>query len=105
MQTILFNFCGYILTSWWLDVIYAPIPLTHLPLDKMATTLADDHFQCIFYEHDSFFILLRISLKVVPRSLINNNLALVQVMAWHQTGDKPFSEPVLTQLTDVYMQQ
>ena len=41
--------------------------------------------------------------KFVPRSQINNKPALVQVMAWHQIGDMPLSEPMLTRLTDAYM--
>ena len=34
---------------------------------------------------------------------INNDPALVQVMAWCWIGDKPLFEPMLTQLTDTYM--
>ena len=48
-------------------------------------------------------ILIGISLKFVPRSLIGNKSALVQVMAWCQTGNKPLPEPMLTQLADAYM--
>ena len=44
-----------------------------------------------------------ISLKFVPRSLIDNKPVLVQVMAWRRTGDKQLPEPVLTQFTDAYM--
>ena len=69
----------------------------------MATNLADDIFKCIFI-NEKFCILIRISLKFVPRGPIDNRPALVQVMAWHQTGDKPLPEPTLTQFTDAYMQ-
>ena len=76
--------------------------LTDLPLDKMAAILADDNFKCIFFnENDRIFI--RISLKFVPRSPIDTKPALVQVMAWRRTGDKPLPELVLTQFTDAYM--
>ena len=34
---------------------------------------------------------------------INNELALVQVMAWHRTDDELLPEPMLTQFTDAYM--
>ena len=68
----------------------------------MAAILADDNFKCIFFiENDR--IPIRISLKFVPRSLIDNKPALVQVMAWRQTGDKPLPEPMITQFTDAYM--
>ena len=76
--------------------------LTHLPLDKMAAILADDIFNCFFlYENDR--IQIQISLKYVPRSPIDNMLALVQVMAWCRTGDESLPEPMMTQLIDAYM--
>ena len=34
---------------------------------------------------------------------INNILALIQIMAWSQLGDKPLPEPMMTQFTDAYM--
>ena len=73
--------------------------LTHLPLGKMAAILADNIFRCIFM-NEMFCILIRISLKFVPRGPIDNRPALVQVMAWCQIGDKPLSEPMWTQFTD-----
>ena len=83
-------------------IISHSIALTHLPLDKMAAILADDNFKCIFLnENDG--ILIRISLKFVPRSPIDNKPALVRVMAWRRTGDKPLPEPMFTQFTDAYM--
>ena len=47
--------------------------------------------------------MIQISLKYVPRSPIDNKSALVQVMAWCQTGDKPLPEPMMTQFIDAYM--
>ena len=76
--------------------------LTHLPLDKMAVTLADDIFKCIFLNENER-ILIQIALKFVPMSSIANKAALVQVMAWHLTGDKPLPEPMMTQFTDANM--
>ena len=76
--------------------------LTHLPLDKMAAILADYIFKCIFlYENDR--IPIQISLKLVPKSQIDNKPALLQVMAWCRTGDKHLPEPMMTQLSDAYM--
>ena len=34
-----------------------------------------------------FFFLIQISLQFAPKLLIDNKLALGQVMAWRQTGD------------------
>ena len=50
--------------------------LTDLPLDKMAVILADDIFICIFL-NEKFRMLIKISLKFVPKGLIDNNQALL----------------------------
>ena len=68
----------------------------------MATILADDIFKWIFLNENGR-ITIQISLKFVPRSPIDNNPALVQVMAWLRTGNKPLPEPMMTQFTDTYM--
>ena len=72
------------------------------PLDKMAHILADDYFGWIFLNENDITP-IRISLKYVPRSPIDNKPAMVQVMAWRRTGDKPLPETMLTQFTDAYM--
>ena len=59
------------------------------------------HFLCNFM-NERFGIFIHISLTFVPKNLVYNRSALVQVMAWHWTGDKPISEPMLTQFTDAY---
>ena len=41
-------------------------------------------------------------LRFFPKGPIDNKSTLVQVMAWHQTGDKLLPEPLLTQFTDTY---
>ena len=68
----------------------------------MAANLADYIFKCIFI-NEKFCILIRISLKIVFKASIDNKSALVQVMAWRRTGDKPLHEPMMTQITDAYM--
>ena len=57
----------------------------------------DDIFRCIFM-NENVRILVNISLKFVPKGLINNIPALVQIMAWRQPGDKPLSEPMMVNL-------
>ena len=49
-----------------------------------------------------FCIMNKISLKFV-KGPINNNPALVSIMAWRPIGDKPLSEPMLTWFTDAFM--
>ena len=41
---------------------------------------------------------MKISLEFVPKGLINNSPALVQIMAWRLLGDKPLSEPMMVSL-------
>ena len=68
----------------------------------MAATLADNIFKYIFL-NENVWISLRISLKFVPEVPIYNKQALVQIMAWRLTGDKPLSEPMMAYFTDAYM--
>ena len=58
---------------------------------------ADDIFKCIF-ENENEWISPSISLKFVPKVRINNIPALVQIMAWRRSGDKPLSEPMMVSL-------
>ena len=58
---------------------------------------ADDIFKCIFLNENAW-ILIKISLKFVPKGPINNIPALVQIMAWRRLGDKPLSEPIVVSL-------
>ena len=59
---------------------------------------ADDIFRCIFM-NGKFCILIKISIKFVPKGATDNNPALVQIMTWHQIINKPLSEPILYSLT------
>ena len=58
---------------------------------------ADDTFNRIFV-NEIVRIAIELSLKFVPKGLINNIPALVQIMAWRRPGDKPLSEPVIVSL-------
>ena len=60
----------------------------------MAAFFADDIFTCIFV-NENIWASIKISLKFVPKGLINNIPALVQIMAWRRLGDKPLSEAVM----------
>ena len=61
--------------------------------------ITDDIFKSIFNES----VWITISLKFVPKGPIDYNSALVQVVAWHRTGEKPLPESMLTQFTDAYI--
>ena len=58
---------------------------------------ADDIFKRIFF-NENVWISIKISLKFVPKGPINNIPALVQIMAWRRSGDKPLSEPMMFSL-------
>ena len=67
----------------------------------MAATLTDNIFKCIFL-NENIRNTIQILVKFIHKSPIDDKPALVQVMAWHQTGDKPLHEPMI-QFTDTYM--
>ena len=58
---------------------------------------ADDTFKRISL-NKNVRILIKSSLKFVPKGPINNIPALVQIMAWRRPGDKPLSEPMMVSL-------
>ena len=58
---------------------------------------ADDTFKRIFL-NENVRISIKISMKFVPKGPIDNNPALVQIMAWCRSGDKPSSEPMMVSL-------
>ena len=54
----------------------------------------DDMSKCTFL-NENVSIVIKFSLKLVPKCSINNIPALVQIMAWRRPGDKPLSEPMM----------
>ena len=58
---------------------------------------ADDTFKRIFW-NENVRILIKISLKFVPKGPINNNPVLIEIMAWCRSGDKPLSQPMMVSL-------
>ena len=77
-------------------------PINSSPPGQNGRHFADDIFKCIFM-NEKFCILIRISLKFVPKDPVDNKSALVQVMAGRRTGNKLLLEPMPTQFTDAYM--
>ena len=55
------------------------------------------HFKCIFYE--TYCIFIHFSLKFAPEVHIDDMTVLAEVMTWHQAGEKPIAEPMLTKVT------
>ena len=54
----------------------------------MATILAEDTFKCISL-NENIRIFIQVSLKFVRKGPVDDKSAMVQIMAWCQTGDKP----------------
>ena len=73
------------------------LPFNSLRPRRSRRDFADDIFKRIFLK-ENVRILIKISLKFVPKSPINNIPALVQIMAWRRPGDKPSSEPMMVRL-------
>ena len=61
------------------------IYLNTLRLRQSCRHFTDDIFKCIFL-NAIVWLLLKISLKFVPKVRINNIPALVKIMAWHWPG-------------------
>ena len=55
--------------------------------------------KCIFW-NEKVWIFIQISLKLVSNGSLNNKSALVQIMAWCRSGNKPLSEQMMVYLTD-----
>ena len=77
-------------------------PLWRLCNWQNGRHFAYDIFGCIFVIEE-FCILIKISLKFVPKGPIDKNLAFVQIMAWRRIGAKPLFEPMLTRFIEAYM--
>ena len=61
-----------------------------------------DIFKWVFF-NENVWILIKISLKFVPKGPVNNIPALMQILARCWPGDKPLTEPMIVFLTDTYM--
>ena len=79
--------------------------LTHLHLDKMAAILQTIFSDGFLWMKSFVCILMKISLKFVPKGPIDNYLVLVEIMAWSHSdnGFKPLSALMLIQFIDAYM--
>ena len=89
--------------SWEMNLIkWVPSEL----INVFANTLRPKQFDCLFADdtckriflNENIRISIKISLKFVPKGLINNIPALVLIMAWRRSGDKPLSEPMIVRL-------
>ena len=69
-------------------------------------TLRPRQMDAIFkwtFLNENVWILIKISLKFVPKGPINNISALVQIIDWHHPGNKPLSEPMMVSMVSLPM--
>ena len=67
---------------------------SHIEAQTKWPLFRDNIFKCIFL-NENVWIFNKISLKFVPEAPSNTIPALVQVMAWRWSGDKPLSQPMM----------
>ena len=67
--------------------------LTHWGRGKIAA-VSQTSFSNVFLPWKAW-ISIEVSQKFIPNGSINNKRALVQILAWRRTGDKPLSEPMV----------
>ena len=77
--------------------LFSPQCVNTLRQRQNGRHFADDIFKYIFL-NENVWILIKISLKFVPKGLMNNIPSLVQIMAWRRPGDKPLSELMMVSL-------
>ena len=70
---------------------------THWDQDKMAT-IFQMTFSNAFSWMKIYWFLLRFHWSLFPKCPTENIPALVQIMAWHWSGDRPLSEPMMVSL-------
>ena len=65
--------------------------------EQNGRQMSDDIFNSIFM-NENLWISHKISLKFIPKVRINHIPALVEIMAWCRSGDKPWYELVMVNL-------
>ena len=55
------------------------------------------------FVNENYFILIQIWQNYVSKGPSDYELALIQVLAWHQTSNTSLPEPMLTQSTDAHV--
>ena len=85
-----------------LDSVLAWHLNTLRPRRQNGWQFPDNIFKYIFL-NENICILNTIGPKFVPKGPIDNNTALVQIMAWRQTGAKSLSEATMAKVCNAYM--
>ena len=78
--------------------------LTHWGLTQNSQRFPDGISKNIFLKENAQ-ISIKISLKFVPKQPNTNIQALVRILAWRWSGDKPLSQPIMAYFDDAYMRR
>ena len=97
VQNMLYDYSQSLLLYLLTQTCVSTLIVNTLRPRQNGRRFADDTFKRIFL-NENVRISIKISPKFVPKSPINNNPALVQIMAWRRSGDKPSSEPMMVSL-------
>ena len=95
--------CHFVLFEWSVSIKSIEvfkcdgIYINTLRLRRNGQYCPGEIFKCIFL-NENIWISIHISLKFVPKGQIDNIPALVQMMAWRRSGDKPLCEPMVVSL-------
>ena len=98
-----YSVCLWGLKACWLAgfmvclCIVCTILINTLRPKQHGRHFADDIFKCVLL-NENVWMSIKISLTFVPKDLVNNIPALVQIMAWRRPGDKPLSEATMVRL-------
>ena len=87
-------------TYTWTSLQHVGLKIIHWGWDKMVN-ICRWHFA--FFRCEDCCIFNQILLNTAPTDSVIHMPALVQIMAWRQTDDKPLSRPTMALSTDAYM--
>ena len=80
-----------LLVEYMIGVMYHTYHINTWRLRQNCCQFADSIFIFIFL-NENCWNFIQISLEFVSKDVIDNTLVLVEIMAWHQAGNKPLSE-------------
>ena len=60
-------------------------------------------FSKVIFLNENLSISTKISIKLVPKGPLNNIPALVQLIDWYPTGNKPLSEAMMAYFPDTFV--
>ena len=81
-----------------ISAVVVTTPTYEIFVNTLGSIQNGRHFADHIFLNENVCVSFKISLKIFPKFRINNIPALVQIMAWRRSGDKPLSEPMMLKL-------